>query len=160
MNTSFPKGVLEFLQGRCQAECLLKLVSDLADVSIDMSLPLLALSPDYLKLKLEQVRPKAVSVNERLLFEETLRYAPEEYLRSAFRNFSLFDLVLGKSPSSSTKRREPFVTKVFKESFMKDDIEALKSGSGLRLIEFMTKPLMSGYNIRYSAAPRPRFRGY
>lgn len=158
--TSYPKGVSEFLQDKCHGTCLHDLVSALAGVSVDMSLPLLALSSDYTKFKLDQLRAKAASEAEKMLFEETLIYAPQEYLYSGFRNFSLFDLVLGKSPSAGSKRSEPLVNRVFKQSFMKFDLEALKSEDGTQLVEFMTKPLMSGYNIRYSAAPRPRFRGY
>ena len=156
----YPQAIIDFLDGKCHGRCLVEIVRKLATSSLPMSLPLLASSPTYIKLKLGQLRQGPRYEQEKNLIERVFLAAPENYLKSDFSNFSLFDLALGRPPSHSSKTDDALVTSFFRARLLEEDLKALDSASGYELLEFMTTPLMSGYNISYSSAPRPRFRGW
>ena len=136
---------------------------------LPLSLPLAAFAPHYRNQKLNammtgadgsvgQATPDAISV--------LAQYAPQ-YITEAIELDFLSYLLQAPDKAELVQRRNT-AKEVFGNSLLPGDMGFLirnrhgEKGLGpfpFELFEFLSRPMLSGFNVRLSSGPRPRIRG-
>jgi hypothetical protein len=149
----------------CAHQCIELLILELQQkVFLPISLPLLAHASHYRALRLDEFKrmtPQWTSA-QWISANESLDRLPVLFF-NATKGISVVDSMkmVASVPES---QRADFVTV---ESFMKDTLLKIEwpvvsqsrfDSSGITLLEFMKRPLLSGYNIVITSGPRVRVR--
>lgn len=148
---------------KCQQECIVNLIESTRQVYLPFSLQLLAFSPHYRGLaRRELIELHSNSVDEKL--RQSARYvfndASIKFIRREFTGDVVADL--SRAFAAVDKGDDETVY-----SFLQNDLWPIEKAvlaesrfgtNGITLLEFMKRPLMSGYNILLSSGPRVRVR--
>ncbi len=151
----------EIVSAQCQEACLQKLILNMRDRFLPIGLPLLAFAPHYRGLLATELSRVKVgwSMAQYARMQSALNSLPVEFLKRQFSGNPLADL---QNVFVSNWRAQPNFQTV--SLFLKEDLWPLEwdaithshLASGETLLEFMKRPLLSGYNILLSSGPRVR----
>jgi hypothetical protein len=150
------------LSPRCTKVCLEHLIVNMREDYLPLSLPLVAFAPSF--------RAKALAELPRLKLhwtsaqwaaaQSSLFQLPVEFLKDQTRGNSIANLqhlFLPKRDQASYDSVSAFLSyDLWPLEYQTLDNAVL--GSGQPLLEFMKRPLLSGYNIMLSSGPRVRVR--
>jgi hypothetical protein len=148
---------------RCGEACIEELVVNTRSIYKPFSLPLLAFSPHYRALALQEL-PKTNtgwSETQWISAQQVLNVLPVQFMKNQFTGDVVADL---SRFFFRDQEQLPIYESV--DHFLNDDLWPVEwrsiSGSrfpnGATLLEFMKRPLLSGYNISLSSGPRVRVR--
>lgn len=149
---------------RCQHDCIVELIENTRKIYLPFSLPLLAFSPHYRGLaKRELLESKSDLVNEtvRVNARFVLNEAAVKFMRRDFTGDVVADLSRAFNSNPSDHTDDEAVAGFLQTDLWPLEKEALGSRfgtNGITVLEFMKRPLMSGYNISLSSGPRVRVR--
>jgi hypothetical protein len=153
--------LLELVSEKCQLACIEDLIEKMRGVYLPVSLPLLAFSPHYRAL-IERDLPKLnLNADERLKAGFALRALPIQFMKRQFTGDVVADLTRVFFADDLQKAHFQIVSDFLKDTLWNLEKPSLYSAhfsSGLSLLEFMKRPLLSGYNIALASGPRVRIR--
>jgi hypothetical protein len=153
--------LLELVSERCQLACIEDLIEKMRDVYLPVSLPLLAFSSHYRALIERELTQLDLNPNERMQAGFALRALPIQFMKRQFTGDVVADLTRVFFADESQKAHFKIVSDFLKNTLWNLEKPALYSAhfsSGLSLLEFMKRPLLSGYNIALASGPRVRIR--
>jgi hypothetical protein len=151
----------------CSEACLEQLVVNMRRIYLPLALPLLAFQPQYRAMALNELpRMQAVfSPAQWARAQAALVQSPVEFLKTQFSGDSLADLQSLYAEESTRPNEFAGAARFLQEDLWPLEQPALfetrvegDDGTGETLLEFMKRPLLSGYNILLSSGPRVRIR--
>ena len=160
MPTDFKDPYLSYLiSERCQQNCIEELIVNTRAIYMPFSLPLLAFSPHYREMFWQEL-PRLVppwTTEQWQRASAALNHLPVEFLKNQFTG----DVVADFTRFFIKNRGQASVDKFLASDLWPAEQRSLANSrfaSGETLLEFMKKPLLSGYNISLSSGPRVRVR--
>jgi hypothetical protein len=148
---------------RCMQACIEELLVNTRAIYMPFSLPLLAFSPHYRALALQELPQVKTGWSEVqwAWAQQSLNVLPVQFMKNQFTGDVVADLSRFFFRDQS---KLPLYEQV--DHFLSEDLWPVEwraiSGSrfpnGTTLLEFMKRPLLSGYNISLSSGPRVRVR--
>ncbi len=150
---------------QCQQECLMDLVARMHETYLPIGLPLLAYAPHFRSLLAGEILHLGPnwSTPQWALYQRSVNQYPADYLS--------LENSAGRGPLAGVRRMFDSGQQAAPDfqavtDFERDDLWVLekpvligtKTESGETLLEFMKRPLLSGYNIMLSSGPRVRVR--
>lgn len=153
----------------CTHSCIENLILRLKSEYLPIALPMLAFASHYRSIiipELGRIEPKWDST-EWLKANQTLNYFPVAYAQTYKETVNSQNVVVAMENvfNAPISERAKFDATT---QFMSDELWAIEwpvvsqsrfQSSGLTLLEFMKRPLLSGYNILLTSGPRVRVRG-
>lgn len=152
--------LLDLVSERCQQDCIANLVEKMRDIYLPVSLPLLAFSSHYRAL-IEREIPKLMPANDKFRAGYAMNTLPEQFMKRQFTGDVVGDLTKVFFADVAQKARFQVTRDFLKDTLWNLEKPSLFSAhfsSGLTLLEFMKRPLLSGYNIALASGPRVRIR--
>lgn len=153
--------LLELVSERCQQACIENLIEKMRDVYLPVSLPLLAFSSHYRALIERELIRLNLTPEQRSQGGFALSALPIQFMKRQFTGDVVGDLTRVFYAEQSQKARFQVVSDFLKDTLWNLEKPSLYSAhfsSGLTLLEFMKRPLLSGYNIALASGPRVRIR--
>jgi len=155
--------LIYLVSDRCREACIAELITNTRALYMQFSLPLLAFSPHYRALVLQEL-PRVNTVWSALQWttsQQALAVLPVQFMKNQFTGDVVADLVRFFFKDESQLRAFEAAG-----AFLRDDlwpvewaaISTSRFATGLTLLEFMKRPLLSGYNISLASGPRVRVR--
>jgi hypothetical protein len=156
----------------CKSKCLEQFISNNVEQNINLALPLIYHSPSYRVRLINAINNDLLilspdqnknSQERKIEFSELLSHLPVKFFEAhAKLNILLLLEILESSNNESSHEAETLAN--FNSFFLKDilplhynDLGLLKAEStNIHALEYLTFPLLSGYNTRMSSGPRPR----
>lgn len=158
--------ISNLLSPACRVECLGKVVRDMREIYLPLTLPLVAFSPTYRAQKRIELQYLMFDTELWPALNRALDEYPRNYIDSLgspsqkpFMEMIQFFARPSDSPEFEAEE------KIFRDLLWPEDYSTLMrtrvataDGRKLSLIEFMKEPLLGGANISYSNGPRVRIR--
>lgn len=152
------------ISNTCGHSCIASLVTNLRDEYLPIALPMLAFANNYRALILGELPKLNLQWNNTEMFnaQVALNTYPVLYLKTQFTGDVVADMNhVFSALDQGEKAKFDAVT-----LFMKNDLWPIewptvsesRFDSGQTLLEFMKRPLLSGYNIMLTSGPRVRVR--
>lgn len=148
------------ISNNCKQACIEELLTNTRHLYERFSLPLLAFAPHYRALIFQElVRLRSVwAANKQLEAYEYLNALPMQFMRGQFTGDVVADMSNFFDLNENSYRQA--------NTFLNDELWPMersvifnsKFKSGKTLLEFLKRPLLSGYNIALSSGPRVRVR--
>lgn len=153
--------LLDLVSERCQQDCIEDLVEKMRDVYLPVSLPLLAFSSHYRALIEKEIPKLGLNVPEKFQANYAMTTLPVQFMKRQFTGDVVGDLTRVFFADEAQKARFQITADFLKDTLWNWEKPSLFSAhfsSGLTLLEFMKRPLLSGYNIALASGPRVRIR--
>jgi hypothetical protein len=149
------------ISDKCNENCLETFVERLRPVYLDLSLPLMAFAPhfrDLLAVELPRLN-SAWAIQDWTRLSEALDLFPNEYLANKYSGNLMADL-----ERVTNAPRELAGASQQTRYFMNEQlwplewpaIRSAKANATQTLLEYMSRPLMSGFNVQLASGPRVR----
>lgn len=148
---------------KCAHDCVKNLVVNMRQTYLPISLPLLAFAPHFRAVAVREL-PKFGMFWDQSRWSralQALNYAPVEFLKRQYSGDVVTDLTRVFYLEEPDRANFDTVSKFLTEDLWPLEEQTLSGshfGSGTTLLEFMKRPLLSGYNILLSGGPRVRIR--
>lgn len=170
-NYDYSSRQFPFLQDNCRRSCLAKYVEGEANNLLPLALPLVAFAPHYRTQRLSSLisagegPPTDAKLNA---IRVLAQYAPQ-YIHDSIKGDFLSHLIKIPNDPVVAKQREE-AKEVFKTYLLQGDLKSLSrlaanpphrtaEAARFDIYHFLSRPLLSGFNVRISGGPRPRIRG-
>ncbi len=155
--------LLHLVSEKCAQACIEELIVNMREAYLPVSLPLLAFAPHYRAVMLREL-PKiqdVMTIDQRSQAQYALNYFPVQFMKRQFTGDVVSDLSRVFFADESEATGFQIVTSFLQDTLWDLEKPALFSAhftSGVTLLEFMKRPLLSGYNIALASGPRVRVR--
>lgn len=155
--------LMHLVSDRCRELCIAELIANTRSLYMQFSLPLLAFSPHYRALVLQElprVKPNWSDI-QWASSQQTLAVLPVQFMKNQFTGDVVADLVRFFLKDESQLRAFEAAGAFLTHDLWPLEWKAISTSrfaSGLTLLEFMKRPLLSGYNISLASGPRVRVR--
>lgn len=170
-NYDYSSRQFPFLQDNCRRVCLAKYLETESANLLPLALPLVAFAPHYRTQRLAGLISAAEGppTDAKLNAIRVLaQYAPQ-YIHDSIKGDFLSHLIkIPTDPVIAKQRAE--AKEVFKTFLLQTDLKNLNrfanqpsprttEAGRFDVYHFLSRPLLSGFNVRISGGPRPRIRG-
>jgi len=148
---------------RCMQTCIFELIENTRAIYKAFTLPLLAFSPHYRALALQELPRMKVDWDQSqwTIAQQVLNILPVEFMKNQYNGDVVGDLSRFFYRDQSQSDTYQTVDAFFIHALWPLESKSLaksRFSSGITLLEFMKRPLLSGYNISLSSGPRVRVR--
>lgn len=155
--------LLHLVSAKCMHACIEELIVNMREIYLPISLPLLAFSPHYRAVMLRELpRLQAVmSTEQKSNAQYALNFFPVQFMKHQFTGDVVRDLSRVFYADESEATGFQIVSSFLQVGLWALEKPAISSAhftSGITLLEFMKRPLLSGYNIAIASGPRVRVR--
>ncbi len=148
---------------RCLQACIEELIENTRAIYMPISLPLLAFSPHYRAVVLQELPRMRIAwgIEKWYTAQQVLSEMPVQFMKNQFNGDVVADLSRFFFKDASQLAAYVTVGQFLNNELWpleKKSLEQSRFPLGLSLLEFMKRPLLSGYNISLASGPRVRVR--
>jgi len=155
--------LLFLVSDRCTQSCIQELLINTREIFLPFSLPLLAFSPHYRAVAMQELPLLSLNWNSDQWWraQQTFNTLPVQFMKNQFTGDVVGDLTAFFYQDEIQKGPRKTVADFLQFDLWPAELAALSQSRfplGLSMLEFLKRPLLSGYNISLASGPRVRVR--